>query len=67
MSIKYKFIMEDSESNQYGPGREVSHTVIGEQTWDELLPRIEEWLRGVGYIFNGTLAVVDDKGEVIDV
>lgn len=67
MVMKYKLIMEDDEMDEFGPAREVAHTIIGEQTWPELLPFMEEWLRGIGFIFNGTLAIVDDEGKSIDV
>jgi hypothetical protein len=40
--------------------RHIEHTITGEQTWDELLPRFEEWLRGVGYVFDGQLEMVKD-------
>lgn len=59
MTIKYTLICEDDDTT-YGPGRVISHTLTGEQTWDELLPYIESWLRGIGYIFNGTLDIVPD-------
>ena len=67
MTMKYKFIMEDDEQNEFGPAREVVHTIIGEQSWPELLPFMEEWLRGIGFIFDGSLAMVDKDGAMIDV
>ena len=58
--MTYKFIAIDDENNEYGPARHSEHTITGEQTWDELLPRFEEWLRGVGYVFDGQLEMVKD-------
>ncbi len=55
--------MTDTETDNFGPGREIKHTIVGEQTWDELLPRFEEWLRGVGYIFDGTVEVVCEHND----
>jgi hypothetical protein len=57
--MKYKFIaIEDEDDN--GPGRVIEHTIIGEQKYEELLDHIEDWLRGVGYMFKGHLAIVED-------
>lgn len=64
MTIKYTFTMTDDESNFSGPAREVIHSITGEQSWVELLPLFEEWLRGVGYHFDGHLEMVTDKGEI---
>ena len=58
--MTYKFIAIDDENNEYGPARRIEHTITGEQTWVELLPRFEEWLRGVGYVFDGQLEMVKD-------
>jgi hypothetical protein len=58
--MTYKFICIDDESNGYGPGRHIEHVITGEQTWVDLLSRFEEWLRGVGYVFDGQLEMVKD-------
>ena len=57
--IKYTFSMVDDET-EFGPAREVVHTINGEQTWVELLPFFEEWLRGIGYHFDGHLEMVQE-------
>jgi len=58
--MTYKFTAIDDENDVYGPARHIEHTITGEQTCDELLPRFEEWLRGVGYVFDGHLEMVKD-------
>ena len=58
--MTYKFIAIDDENNEYGPARHIEHTITGEQTWVELLPRFEEWLRGVGYVYDGHLEMVKE-------
>ena len=62
--IKYTLKYEDTESDVHCPAREILHQILGEQTWEELLPFITEYLRGIGYHFNGTLAIVDENGEI---
>lgn len=57
---QYKFICTGDEADEFGPGINVEHTINGEQTWDELLPLFEAFLRGVGYIFDGHLEMVKD-------
>lgn len=54
--ITYKFIFTDTEP---APARHIEHTITGEQTWDELLPLFEDWLRGIGYAFKGDVRVVE--------
>lgn len=59
MTSKYTFIYEDDDVSQFGPGREIKHTITGEQTWPDLLTHIEDWMRGIGYKFDGTLEIMD--------
>jgi hypothetical protein len=65
--MRYRFILEDDDVDIDQPvgvqcaGRHIEHVIIGEQTWDELLPHIETWLRGCGYIFDGELTVMDSQ------
>ena len=63
MTMKYKFILEDTNddvsSYNYGPTRHIEHVITGEQTWPELLVHFKDWLHGVGYVFDGELDVVD--------
>lgn len=67
--MKYRFILEDDDVDVGQPadirmtGRHIEHVVKGEQTWDELLPHIEDWLKGCGYIFDGHLSLSDDKTD----
>jgi hypothetical protein len=76
MKIEYTFIMkevmEDSDGRYYGnintfelprEGRTVTNTVTGEQTWPQLVETFEEWLRGVGYVFDGHLVLEDYEGQ----
>lgn len=57
MTTKYQFIMND------GDGREVIHTIAGDQTWPELVMHFQDFLKGVGYIFDGELMVIDCDGN----
>jgi len=70
MTMKYTLTMtDDGNADDFTPSgstREVSHTITGEQTWVELLPFIQEWLHGIGFIFDGELAVVDKDGNNVD-
>ena len=61
MTVKYQFIMTDTDDEH--DSREIVHTVVGEQTWPELLMHFQDFLKGVGYIFNGELAVIDSDGN----
>ena len=70
MTMKYTLTMSDDGNDDGFPTssstREVSHTITGEQTWPELLPFIQEWLHGIGFIFEGELVVVDQDGNNVD-
>lgn len=59
--MRYKFILEDDE-------RHVEHVVTGEQTWNELLPYMMDWLKGCGYIFesNARLDIVHDHPYTVE-
>ena len=62
MTMKYKFILEDTNDDNdfdYGPRRYIEHVITGEQTWPQLLGHFQNWLTGVGYIFDGELDIVD--------
>ena len=59
--MKYTFTAVDDENDEFGPGREITHTIIGEQTWPQLVEHFERWLKGVGYIYDGELQIVDTK------
>ena len=64
MTSKYTLIYEDDEVTSFGPGREIKHTITGEQTWPDLLNHIQDWLKGIGYKFDGTLEIMDgDENE----
>lgn len=49
----YTFTYTDGE-------RIITHTVNGTETWSELLPHFQDFLKGVGFIFDGTLDIVED-------
>lgn len=62
MTMKYKFILEDTSSKEdfdYGPSRHIEHVITGEQTWPQLLEHIQFWMKGCGYVFDGELDIVD--------
>jgi hypothetical protein len=61
MTMTYKFIAIDDEQDEFGPARHIEHTINGEQTWPELVERFEEFLKGVGYIYDGHLEMVEDE------
>jgi len=66
MNIKYKFVLEEELDNDpccYSPGREIVHVHTGELTLSDQLERFEEWLRGVGYIFDGHLEIIEDMND----
>ena len=70
MTMKYTLTMSDDGNDDGFPTssstREVSHTITGEQTWPELLLFIQEWLHGVGFIFDGELTVVNKDGSYVN-
>jgi hypothetical protein len=61
MTMTYKFIAIDDENDEFGPARIIEHTITGEQTWPELVERFEEFLKGIGYIYDGHLEMVEDE------
>lgn len=60
---QYKFISISDEADEFGPKINIEHTINGEQTWDELLVHFENWLKAVGYIFDGEVQMVTTKEE----
>lgn len=63
MGIRYKFILEeDPEKGIFQKSRrEIIHVHYDEKNLDELLTLFEEWLRGVGYVFDGVVTIVSEE------
>ena len=49
---KYTFTYTDGE-------RVITHEITGTETWHDLLPHFQDFLKGVGFIFDGEVTIVD--------
>jgi hypothetical protein len=52
MTYEYRLVMIDKDDDTGITTRHIEHVIHEEQTWNDLLPYMFDWLKGIGYIFD---------------
>lgn len=62
---QFKYTYNETDLEEYSP-HEITFEMPGEATLDQMLNNFQSYLKAVGFIFDGTLQIVDDTFNIMD-
>lgn len=62
---QFKYTYNETDLEEYSP-HEITFEMPGEATLDQMLNNFQSYLKAVGFVFEGTLQIVDDTFNIMD-